>query len=58
MTAIDLWLKKSPVAKAFEASDSLKEAERRFGLPRRDFMKFAASLVAAMGLPSSALGRW
>lgn len=56
MTAIDLWLKKSPVAKDFEESDSLREAERRFGVPRRDFMKFAAALVASMGLPSSALG--
>ncbi len=56
MTAIDLWLKKSPVAKAYEASESLLDAERRFGVPRRDFMKFAAALVASMGLPSSALG--
>ncbi len=56
MTAIDLWLKKSPVAKEYEESDSLREAERRFGVPRRDFMKFAAALVASMGLPSSALG--
>lgn len=56
MTAIDLWLKKSPVAKDYEESDSLREAERRFGVPRRDFMKFAAALVASMGLPSSALG--
>ncbi|MDP3501096.1 MAG: hydrogenase small subunit [Myxococcales bacterium] len=56
MTAIDLWLKKSPVAKDFEESESLREAERRFGVPRRDFMKFAAALVASMGLPSSALG--
>ena len=56
MSAIDFWLKTSRVAKAMERSDELAAAERRFGVPRRDFMKFAATLVAAMGLPTSALG--
>ncbi len=56
MSAIEFWLKTSRVAKSMERSDELEAAERRFGIPRRDFLKFAATLVTAMGLPSSALG--
>ncbi len=56
MSAIDFWLKTSRVAKTMQDSPELQQAERRFGIPRRDFMQFAATLVASMGLPSSALG--
>ncbi|MBK7862613.1 MAG: hydrogenase small subunit [Archangiaceae bacterium] len=56
MSAIDFWLKTSRVAKKLETSDELGAASRRFGLPRRDFMQFAATLVASMGLPTSAFG--
>ncbi|MBL8951182.1 MAG: hydrogenase small subunit [Myxococcaceae bacterium] len=39
-----------------EQSEALGAAERRFGVRRRDFLHFAATLVASMGLPTSALG--
>ncbi len=56
MSSIDFWLKNSRSAQALENSEALARAEKRFGLPRREFMKFAATLVASMGLPTSALG--
>jgi hydrogenase small subunit len=56
MSAIDFWVKNSRQAKSFEDSEALGRAEKRYGLPRREFLKFAAGLVAAMGLPTSALG--
>ncbi|MDP1827774.1 MAG: hydrogenase small subunit [Archangium sp.] len=34
----------------------MRVAEKRFGLPRRSFLEFTAALVAAMGLPSTAMG--
>ncbi|HYU15691.1 MAG TPA: hydrogenase small subunit, partial [Candidatus Acidoferrum sp.] len=37
-------------------TDDLAGVERRFGISRRHFMEVAAGLVAAMGLPHSALG--
>lgn len=56
MSALEFWLKNSRVAHAFEGSDEIARGAARFGMPRRDFMKFAATLVGAMGLPSSAMG--
>jgi hydrogenase small subunit len=56
MSAIDFWLANSRTAKSLEESDAVDRAEKRFGLPRREFLKFAAGLVAAMGLPNTALG--
>lgn len=56
MSAIDFWVQHSPAAKALADSEALKVAEKRYGLPRRSFLQFAATLVGAMGLPSSALG--
>jgi hydrogenase small subunit len=56
MGAIDFWVKNSRAAKSLVDSDSMKAAEKRFGMPRRSFLQFAATLVGAMGLPSTALG--
>lgn len=56
MSAIDFWVKNSPAAKSLTDSEAMRVAEKRFGLPRRSFLQFAATLVGAMGLPSTALG--
>ena len=56
MGAIDSWAQNSSAANALVDSDAMRVAEKRFGLPRRSFLQFAATLVAAMGLPSTALG--
>ncbi len=56
MGAIDFWLKNSRSAKSIEASEAVGRAEARYGMPRRELMKFATALVASMGLPTSALG--
>lgn len=55
MTALDFWLKNSRVAKEMENSEEIARAAKHFGVSRRDFMGFAATLVATMGLPSSAM---
>lgn len=43
------------VEDAFVASGAADAAEKRFGLPRRTFLKFVTGVVAAMGLPTTAL---
>ena len=56
MTGIDFWMKNSRVGKSVAESEATERAEKRFGIPRRDFLQFATALVATMGLPTSALG--
>jgi hydrogenase small subunit len=56
MSAIDLWLKKSPLAQDLESSEEVSRAIERFGLTRRDFVQITATVTAAMGLPSTAFG--
>lgn len=56
MRAIDFWLGTSRAARELEQSEVAAQAERRFGLSRRDFVKIAATVGAALGLPSSAFG--
>lgn len=53
---MDFWVQHSPAARSLENSEAVRIAEKRFGLPRRSFLQFAATLVGAMGLPASALG--
>jgi hydrogenase small subunit len=56
MSALDFWLKSSRQGLDLAESPAALLAERRYGLPRREFLKVAAGIAAAMGLPSSALG--
>jgi hydrogenase small subunit len=56
MSAIEFWLKNSRAAKQIESSDEINQGAKRFGMKRREFMQFAATLVGAMGLPSTAIG--
>ncbi len=56
MSSLDFWLKNTRSGKAMNESDAMARAEKRFGLPRREFLELATGLVAAMGLPTSALG--
>lgn len=45
-----------PLVDSLVSSEAAAIAERRFGVPRRTFLAFAAGLVASMGLPGTALG--
>ncbi|MFO0600307.1 MAG: hydrogenase small subunit [Myxococcaceae bacterium] len=56
MSALDFWLKNSRPGQELTDSRAAAVAEKRFGLPRREFLKIAAGLTAALGLPSTALG--
>lgn len=56
MSGIDFWMQNSHQAKSIAESEGAAIAERRYGMPRREFLTFAAGLCAAMGLPSTALG--
>jgi hydrogenase small subunit len=46
----------APTVASIAEEEAITRATKRFGIQRRDFMKVAAGLLAAMGLPRSALG--
>ena len=56
MGAMDFWVQHSPAAKVVADSDAMSIAEKRFGLLRRAFLQFAATLVASMGLAGAGHG--